>query len=101
MKKALIIIFLYFLTVLQTSFLVHFSILGIIPNFVLIAVVIINICENEKNYFGLFAAALGGLFLDIFSSQLMGFNILILLAIAVFIKLFFKKHVRIPFLEKI
>lgn len=100
-KKILIsIIVFYFLVLIQTSFLVHFNILGIVPNLVLISVVLWNLFEKSKNYFGLYAALIGGLFLDIFSNRFIGFYILISFALAIFLKLVFKRYVRIPFIEK-
>ncbi len=100
-KKILIsIIVFYFLVLIQTSFLVHFNILGIVPNLVLISVVLWNLFEKSKNYFGLYIALIGGFFLDIFSNRLIGFYILILFALAIFLKLVFKRYVRIPFTEK-
>jgi rod shape-determining protein MreD len=100
-KKILIsIIVFYFLVLIQTSFWVHFNILGIVPNLVLISVILWNLFEKSKNYFGLYAALIGGLFLDIFSNRFIGFYILISLALAVFLKLVFKRYVRIPFIEK-
>ena len=100
-KKILIsIIVFYFLVLIQTSFLVHFNILGIVPNLVLISVVLWNLFEKSKNYSGLYAALIGGFFLDIFSSRFIGFYVLILFTLAIFIKLIFKRYVRIPFIEK-
>lgn len=101
-KKILIsIIIFYFLALLQTSFLVHFSICGIVPNLILIVVILWNFFEKPKNYCGLYSAVIGGFFLDIFSNRFIGFYILILLALAIIIKLVLRKHVRIPFIEKI
>jgi len=100
-KKILILIIVfYFLVLIQTSFLVHFNILGIVPNLVLISVVFWNLFEKSKNYFGLYAALIGGLFLDIFSNRFIGFYILILFTLAIFLKIVFKRYVRIPFTEK-
>ena len=95
------IIFLYFLTLLQTTFLVHFNISGIVINFVLILIILWNIFEDSKDYSGLFVAIIGGFYLDVFSNVIMGFNILILAIIAVSIKLIFRKHVHFPFIEKV
>jgi len=100
-KKILIsIIVFYFLVLIQTSFLVHFNILGIVPNLVLISVVLWNLFEKSKNYFGLYVALIGGFFLDIFSNYFIGFYILILFTLVIFLKLVFKKYVRVPFTEK-
>lgn len=101
-KKILILVILFYLLVLfQTSFLVHFTIWGRVPNLILVLVIFWNLFEKSKNYFGLYPALIGGLFSDIFSSSFIGFNILILLAIAIFIKLIIKRHARIPLVEKI
>jgi len=100
-KILLIIILFYFFTLLQSTFLVHFIILGISLNLVLISVVIFNIFEESKSFLGILAAGIGGFFLDVFSGGLMGFNILILVGIAIFIKLVFKEYVQIPFIKKI
>jgi len=89
----------YLLAVFQASFFVHFSLLG--ANFIFIAVVIWNIIEKQKSFYGLITAGAGGFFLDIFSSSLIGFNMLILLAVAILIKFIIKNYVRIPFFEKI
>lgn len=100
-KKIFIsLILFYFLALLQTSFLVHFNILGIVPNYILVSVILWNLFERAKDSAGLFNGLIGGFFLDIFSNRFMGFYILILGAVAIFIKLVFKKYVRIPFIER-
>jgi hypothetical protein len=81
---------------LQTSFLVYFSIKGIILNLVLIAVILINIFENPREMTGVFLAGFGGLFLDIFSERFFGFWIVVLLLTAVFLKFVLKEYVRFP-----
>lgn len=101
LKKLLIsIIILYFLTLVQTSFLVHFIIWGMVPNLILLLVIVWNIFEKTENKIGLYNGIIGGFFLDIFSNCFIGFNILILLVIVLFIKFIFRRYVRIPFLEK-
>lgn len=99
MKVLIIFISFYLLALLQASFFIHFDILG--ANFIFIAVIVWNLLEKPQKYSGLLGAGIGGFFLDIFSSRPIGFNILILLAIAFFIKLILKNYVRIPFIEKI
>lgn len=94
----LIIILFYFLALLQTSFLVHFAFLG--ANFIFIVVIIWNIFEKQKSHYGVFGATIAGFFLDLFSSGVMGYNILILLAIASIIKFILKSYVQIPFFER-
>lgn len=100
-KKFLISLSLYYtLVLLQTSFFVHFNISGIILNLVLISVILWNLFEKSKSSFGLFNALIGGFFLDVFSNRIIGFYILILMGLAIFIKLFIKKYVRIPFFAR-
>lgn len=97
MKKYLVLIlFLYFLTLFQTSFLIHFNISGIIPNLILISVILINFFESPSKNSGIFSAFIGGFFLDIFSENFFGFWTLILIIITLFIKFILKKYVRIP-----
>jgi len=101
-KKILLsIILFYFLVLIQTSFLVHFTIFDAVPNIVLILVLGWNLLEKRKNYLGVTNALIGGFFLDVFSSHFIGFYILILIGLAIFIKLIFKRYVRIPFIDKI
>jgi len=104
LKKILILILpFYFLVLLQTSFLVHFSIssgwwVGWSPNFILLAVILINFFtpDHSELWWGVGSAFIGGFFLDIFSSSPIGFNVLILVALAFFIKIILKRYVRIP-----
>ena len=101
-KKILIsIIVFYFLVLIQISFLVHFTIFDAVPNLVLILIIIWNFLEKRKNYFGVINGLIGGFFLDIFSNHFIGFYVLILAGLAIFIKLIFKRYVRIPFVDKI
>lgn len=97
MKKTLIlIIFFYLLTLFQASFLIYFRIFGVVPNFIFIAVILINFFAPYRSWWGVSAAFIGGFFLDIFSSRFIGFNILILVGLSIFIKFILKKYVRIP-----
>jgi len=93
-KTLILIIFFYVLALLQTSFLVHFHILGIVPNFIFIAVILINLFEKPQKNSGILSAFIGGFFLDIFSSRFIGFNILILVGLSFFIKFILKKYVQ-------
>ncbi|MFH1894782.1 MAG: rod shape-determining protein MreD [Patescibacteria group bacterium] len=96
MRKALLLILsFYILVLLQTSFLVHFNIFGIIPNFIIIAVVLINFFENPEKKLGIIAGFFGGIFLDIFSGNFLGFYTLILLAASLFLKYAFRRYIRI------
>ena len=101
-KKILISVIAYFIfALLQTSFLVHFGAFGEHLNLILISVIIWNILESRKSLFGLSNAVIGGFFLDIFSSRIFGFYILILLVVAISIKFILKKYVKIPIIKKI
>lgn len=102
MKKILaLILFFYILTLIQTSFLAHFSIFGITPNIIIIALIILIFFEKKPKNLSIPAAFIGGLFLDIFSANFFGFWILILLAISFFIKFILSKYVRISLLQRV
>lgn len=105
-KTFSIILFLYLLTLFQTSFFPHFQQFLPAPHFgggvilVIITVILINLFQNQKENLGFFSAFFGGFFLDIFSENFIGFWVLILLGTAFFIKYIFKKYVRFPIFQK-
>lgn len=86
----------YLLALLQTSFFIHFRIWGAVPNLILILIMLINVFEKPKNNTGLLAGIIGGFFLDIFSSNFIGFYTLILLALSFLIKVILRKYVWSP-----
>ncbi len=94
-------LFLFSLAVLQASFFTHFLIAGHTLNFILIFVIIWNIIEKKEAKSGIMIAALGGFLCDVYSSAPIGLNMIVFSIIAVVIKIFLKKHVRIPFAEKL
>jgi rod shape-determining protein MreD len=104
MKKVFFfLIFFYFLCLFQTSFLANFRVFGRTPNLVLLSLIIFSVFEGPgfkkfrlPEHSGFLSAIFGGFFLDIFSSSRIGFNILIFLAIFLFIRLIIKKYVRSP-----
>jgi len=105
MKKIFFIaIFFYFLVLFQNSFLACFSFFGIGLNVVLFSVILFNIFDKESSLplpnfglsLGVWSAFFGGLFLDIFSSNFIGRQILLFLLLSFFIKLFLKKYARMP-----
>jgi rod shape-determining protein MreD len=105
MKKiTILVIILYCLALLETSFFVHFNILThynfYFLNSIFILIVLWNLFEKRENFSGILVAFTGGFFLDVFSSQLIGFNISIAIIIALFIKLVFKKYVQIPSIKR-
>jgi rod shape-determining protein MreD len=102
MMKNLILftILFYFLTIFQTSFLAHFSIKGIVINFILVALFVINILEEPETNTGIFAAGVSGFFWDIFSDNFIGFHILILIFLALSIKIILARYVRIKIFQR-
>ncbi|MFH1780560.1 MAG: rod shape-determining protein MreD [bacterium] len=86
----------YLLALLQTSFLIHFRVWGMIPNFILISILLINVLEKPQNNIGILAGFIGGFLLDVFSSHLIGFYALSFLAVSFFIKIIFRKYVWSP-----
>lgn len=91
----ILIIFFYLTVLLQTSFFPHFP-MGHLLNFVLVLIIIINLFEAQEGKLGLVGAFFGGFFLDIFSEIFLGFWVIILFTIAVFIKFVLRKYVRLP-----
>jgi rod shape-determining protein MreD len=91
-KFVFLILFFYFLILLQISFLSRFFIF--LPNLVLVAIILINFFEEQKSNFGIFAALIGGFFLDIFSEQFFGYYFLISFSFAFFIKFVLKNYIQ-------
>ncbi len=103
-KTVFLILLFYILVLLQSSFLVHFSFRGMVPNFVLILAGLINILEERNKKTGIVAGFLAGFFLDVFSAGpifFFGFYTLVSLALCFFIKLVLKTHVKVPVFKKI
>lgn len=101
-KIIICILGLYLLSVLQTSFFVHFRIWGVIPNLVILLIALCGLLEKTENIFsrGVFLAFVGGFFLDLYSPHFFGFYILISVFMVVAIKIILKKYVRIPFTQR-
>ncbi len=101
MKKILILIIIfYILALLQTSFLIHFSFFNITPNFILIAVLLLNLLEEPRKNNGIFGAVISGFFWDIFSNRPIGFHILILAGLAILIKIILRRYVQFPVVKR-
>ena len=104
-KKILFfIVSFYILTLLQTSLFLNFSLAGFLPNFVLLAVIFVNLfclTSGEK----MVVALIGGFYLDVFSLEtkggFFGFYLLISLGIFIVLKIISEKYVRLPVLGKI
>ncbi|MDO8559223.1 MAG: hypothetical protein Q7R84_02720, partial [bacterium] len=84
---------LYFLTLLQSSFMPHFTVFGYTPNVIFILIILSAFLSPS---FSLISAISGGIFLDIFSTHFLGFNVLILAGTVFFIGSILKKYVQIP-----
>ena len=103
-KIIFFIVIFYILALLQTSFLVHFGIRGFLPNFVLIAVVFINLFSSSVRDRAA-SALIGGFYLDVFSlgqtGGFFGFYIAAMLALFISLKIISEKYVRLPVAKKI
>lgn len=90
-KNLLLLALLFYVLILvQTTILLGFPL-------VIIAVVFINIFYRKTgSNAGIYSAFLGGLFLDIFSSGILGFWVLILLVPSFCFRLILNKYVRTP-----
>lgn len=85
---------LYLLIVLESS-IFHLSFLSFILG--LIFVITFNVIESPSKSTGIFVALWAGLLIDIYSSVFFfGFYSIVLMAIAILLKLFIVRYVRIP-----
>lgn len=86
LKYLLATLLFYFFAVLQNSFLVHFNIFGIVPNFILIFCFILIYFsaqgEPASGWENYFYAITAGFFLDVFSHLYFGISIVSLLILA-------------------
>lgn len=83
-----VIALFYFFAILQNSFLIHFSMLGSVPNLVLILFFLLIFFEEKDNYFiPIFYAIGAGLILDLFFSIYFGVSMFIFLIIVFMIKI--------------
>jgi rod shape-determining protein MreD len=85
-----LIIFFFFLVIFQVSFLNHFHLWGITPNFVLIFLVLFNFLEDSRKNSGLLFAGLSGFILDFFSGLQFGVYFLTFIFLALLIKKFLR-----------
>ncbi len=102
MKKIpIIFLAIFFLLLVQNSFLPHFSFQGAVLNLVLIFVFFIAFFESRDSKAGLAAALFGGAGLDIFSPYFFGVFILLMAGTLVLIKLlkpFFERDRALSFI---
>ena len=93
MKTILFFPILYTISLLQTSFLVHFNFFAvIIPYITILIVLILNIFEKPDKKDGIYGAAILGFFWDIFSPDPIGFHLLFLVGLALLIKILLKNY---------
>ena len=93
MKKLLFFsVFLYILAVLQTGLFAHFAIKWFTINFIMIFCAIFNILEDPRKNGGFWLAIIGGFFLDIFSTNFLGFHIIFLMLLALLTKIFLRRY---------
>lgn len=106
-KKSLVFIILFcVIALLTTSFLVHFDFLRSTSSMILTLFTIFSFVyfARQKKYLREwqricceFSPAFGiGFFWDIFSGSFLGFHVLILLALIVFVKFIFKNYIQFP-----
>lgn len=101
MKTALFLIPLFFiLTLVQTSFLVHFSVAGFILPAVFIVVSVLALLEPPASLSALLGAVIGGVSLDAVSSHFFGYWTAILIALSFGISYIMRAYVRLPLLKK-
>lgn len=95
MKKGFFLVISFFiLAMLQVSFLPHFSLVGWVPNLVLISLVILAFVANPQT--GIVAALSGGFFLDLYSALPFGFWIILSLALFFTARHILQHYVRLP-----
>ena len=85
LRFSIIVFLFYFFAVLQTSFLAHFNIFGITPNFILIFFFLL-IFFSALGWENFFYAIIAGFFLDVSSHSYFGVSIILLLILAFSIK---------------
>jgi len=95
-----IVTLLYAVALLQMSFFVHLFPQGLIPNFVVFAVVAAALFEKPESYASFAAALFGGLLLNVFSGGIIGVWSALLLLLTFGIKVVLENYVRIPIFQK-
>lgn len=94
-KILLIILFWFFLTILQTSFISIFTDF----NLVVALILIINLIEDPESNFGLLSAFLGGLCLDLNSTLPFGVFTISLILFSIIAKFILSKFLKIPYVS--
>ncbi len=90
----------YFISLLQVSFLPHFFPSGFVFPVVTALVLLIALLERADAGFSLFIAFGGGFVMDIFSQKPFGFWMFALGALTLMIQVAFTRYVQFPFFQK-
>jgi len=99
-KIFFVVTLLYGIALLQMSFFVHMFPQGLIPNFIVFAVVAAALFEKPESYASFAAALFGGLLLNVFSEGIIGLWSGLLLLLTFAIKVILENYVRIPIFQK-
>ena len=95
MKSGFFIIVSFFIiSLVQVSFLPHFSIAGWVPNVVLLVLIVFISFASMK--IGIEAALAGGFFLDLYSHLPFGFWIIFSLLLFFALRYILRNYVRLP-----
>lgn len=86
----------YSALLLQTSFLVHFQVFGIVLSPAVLLFLLMNVFEKRESDAGIMAAFWAGFFIDIFSDSLMGFWVAVFISASLAIRFVKEQYVRIP-----
>lgn len=90
LRLPVIVLSLYLFSIIQTSFLVHFNIVGAVPNLIFILFTVIIFFSAFKkpslNWEDFLVSIVAGFFLDVLSSTYFGLSIAFLIITAFFIK---------------
>lgn len=96
LKLLLLVPLFFFLSVIQTSFLIHVTVFGVVINLVLITFILINLIGPTRMALGLPSAVIAGFFLDVFSGTFFGFWVIILIIASLIIEAVMNRYVRSP-----
>lgn len=100
MKTVLFFIPLFFiLSLLQTSFVAHFTIEGLSVPLVVLSVSLVSLFASSSSA-GLAGAFVGGILLDVFSQQFFGYWTCILVFLSLVITFMMNTYVRFPILKR-
>ena len=96
-KHLLFFVLIYFLILIQVSFLPHFCtsiFCSLFLNPILILICTINFFEKQKSPNAFLFLLFAGLFSELFSEKFFGLFILIFLSVAILIKFILKRYVQ-------